>query len=85
LPQTFLRRLDKPRETWAAPLWITCEDLCYEVVMKPPKNLPQMSVVCDRVLVRQKKGNKMFLEVIAIMLIVGLVAKAIISLWNGAY
>jgi hypothetical protein len=53
--------------------------------MKPPKNLPQMSVVCDRVLVRQKKGNKMFLEVIAIMLIVGLVARAIISLWNGAY
>jgi hypothetical protein len=24
--------------------------------MKHPKNLPQMSVVCDRVLVRQKKG-----------------------------
>jgi hypothetical protein len=46
---------DKSRETWAAPLWITCGDLCYEVVMKPPKNLPQMSVVCDRVLVSQKK------------------------------
>jgi hypothetical protein len=44
-----------------------------------------MSVGCDKVLVRQKKGNKMFLEVIIVMLVIGLVARTIISLWNEAY
>ena len=44
-----------------------------------------MSVGCDRVLVRQKKGNKMFLEVIIVMLVIGLIGRVIIKLWNEAY
>jgi len=54
LPSLRLIDLTNPGKPGAA-LWITCGDLCYEVVMKPPKNLPQMSVGCDRVLVSQKK------------------------------